>query len=135
MKNLVIRTVIALALLLTLGAFFGGVSPTAAIPAHATSFTPDTARVDCSAPSNSAELVVDSDYGGDIDCFAGSGAQGGLAIYNVGWVCTEGDSGYVVYHDDGASYYVQYDIPDNQCLWVSGTDGVYVNVVVTVELD
>jgi hypothetical protein len=98
MKNLVIRTVFTLTLLLTLVAIFAGVNPALA---HADAPTPTIQRVDCA--SELAEIKIITDKGQNEVCFGGTGTID-VKLYNVSVVCPAvrdfPDSG-AIWQDDG----------------------------------
>jgi len=97
MKNLVIRTVFTLTLLLTLAAIFAGVNPALA---HADSPLP-IQRVDCA--SGLTEITIITDFGQNQVCFGGTGTIP-VKLYNASVVCPAGSAfpdGDVIWKDDG----------------------------------
>src|SRR5437660_498303 len=97
MKNLVIRTVFTLTLLLTLAAIFAGVNPALA---HADSPLP-IQRVDCA--SGLAEIKIITDFGQNTVCFGGTG-EIQVVLYNVSVVCPavrDFPNNGVIWQDDG----------------------------------
>ncbi len=118
MKNLIIRTVIALALLLTLGAFFGGVSAPSA-HAAAAAVTPDINSVYC---TGSNQIAIYLTAGGPF-CFANAGYTP-ATFTNVVEACSFGLVGYVT----GISG-THYGLSPQSCNDLSGEP------IIAVEID
>ena len=97
MKNLVIRMVFTLTLLLTLAAIFAGVNPALA---NAASPLP-IQRVDCA--SGLTEIKIITDFGQNTVCFGGTGTIK-VVLYNASVICPAGGAfpdGDVIWQDDG----------------------------------
>ena len=133
MKNLVIRMVFGLTLLLALGVAFGGATSTsahAATASQAVSVTPAIFRTAC---NETHYFEVWTDFHQDRLCFANAGTIA-VKLYNVDMVCTGNNTGSIVWHNDGSPSNVWTSFPNrNTCNWIDG--GRYVNQVLSITIN
>jgi len=134
MKNLVVRTIFVLTLLLALGAVFGGTNAALAhaatlpkasssqivvVPVASSAVHPNTNSVDCDGRTDFFEVLYDE--GGATACFANGGDPVYINLPAAYQVCTGNNTGAVVWYDPARNIDVETPFTGrNGCFWITG---------------